>query len=369
MDEIQSIHHFDVDDAIHKRFVAAVFKTNDNAVLASALCVFAMDDIEKAFQSEFAKESEFGFPKPIASSAVPTNPRPGSCVKDSSRLGPDHQKFIKTHPMMYRVVPSIFHRPVFSRTGISFRSVTTDNVKMKDGRDVFVHFLGSDDGRLLRVLQDGGYRGADVDEVFDFNDNDSVGDAGRLLSVYDVDRGNSVEHLAIWRNAATKERKFYLATRSTVVQRSVYNCESYDTCYLCARDPYCIWLNNGFCVESWTRSDGEGIQRVFDSLEKITEECRKVKDPIPIRDVEMMEGGFERLNCGERERGISATTTYWTFGHEEIRSGSSGKKALTVDGSLILYDVRTSETGTYRCRSRLTGEVVAAFSVHVLIGY
>jgi len=368
-DEIQSIHHFDVVDAIHKRFVAAVFKTNDNAVLVSTLCVFALDDIEKAFQSEFAELSEFGFPKPIASSAVPTNPRPGSCVKDSSKLGPDHQKFIKTHPMMYRVVPSVFHRPVFSRTGISFRSVTTDNVKMKDGRDVFVHFLGSDDGRLFRVLQDGGDRGADVDEVFDFNNIDGVGDAGRLLSVYDVDKGNAVEQLDIWRKTAPKEKNFYLATKYTVVQLSVYNCKSYNTCYLCARDPYCTWLHQGDCVESLTRNDGEGIQSVYDSLEKITEECRKVNDPIPIRLVEMIEGGFKRLSCGERERGISTTTTYWTFGDEEIRAGSGDKKALTVDGSLILYDVRKSETGTYRCRSRLTGDVVAAFSVHVFFDW
>ena len=82
-DEIQNVHRFETAPPDGRKYVAAVFKSNEFGILASALCVFSMDEIERVFLGDFAEESDSWTTKPVNPKSVPENPRPGTCVENS----------------------------------------------------------------------------------------------------------------------------------------------------------------------------------------------------------------------------------------------------------------------------------------------
>uniref|UniRef100_A0AAQ6AA97 Sema domain-containing protein n=1 Tax=Amphiprion ocellaris TaxID=80972 RepID=A0AAQ6AA97_AMPOC len=141
--------------------VVGVFTTQANSIPGSAVCAFYMDDIEKVFNGKFKEQrtSDSSW-TPVPDEQVP-RPRPGTCAGDgpasdykSSVQFPDETlTFIKSYPLMDEAVPSVNDRPCFTRT--SSRSKLTQivvDVSAGPYKDRTVMFLGSDDGRVLKVL-------------------------------------------------------------------------------------------------------------------------------------------------------------------------------------------------------------------------
>ncbi|KAM7384944.1 hypothetical protein PAMA_012027 [Pampus argenteus] len=184
--------------------VVGVFTTQANSIPGSAVCAFYMDDIEKVFNGKYKEQrtSDSSW-TPVPDEQVP-RPRPGTCAGDgpateykSSVQFPDETlTFIKSYPLMDEAVPAVNDRPCFTRT--SSRSKLTQivvDVSAGPYKDRTVMFLGSDDGRVLKVLTS-------------MHSNNNLG--SKLLE--DID---------------------------------VYNPSK--AC-LASHDPYCIWLRTGSCA-------------------------------------------------------------------------------------------------------------------------
>uniref|UniRef100_A0A3B3R484 Semaphorin 6C n=1 Tax=Paramormyrops kingsleyae TaxID=1676925 RepID=A0A3B3R484_9TELE len=141
--------------------VVGVFTTQANSITGSAVCAFYMDDIERVFNGRFKeqKSSESAW-TPVPEDQVP-KPRPGCCAGDgpaaaykSSITFPDEMlTFIKSYPLMDEAVPSVNDRPCFTLTGSRYK-LTQVAVDPSAGpyRNYTVLFLGSEDGRVLKVL-------------------------------------------------------------------------------------------------------------------------------------------------------------------------------------------------------------------------
>ncbi|XP_074542941.1 semaphorin-6D-like isoform X2 [Halichoeres trimaculatus] len=231
--------------------VVGVFTTQANSIPGSAVCAFYMDDIEKVFNGKFKEQrtSDSSW-TPVPDEQVP-RPRPGSCAGDgpaadykSSVQFPDETlTFIKSYPLMDEAVPSVNDRPVFTRT--SSRSKLTQivvDVSAGPNKDRTVMFLGSDDGRVLKVLAS-------------THPNDSFG--SKLLEdidVYNPSKCNvqgQEDRRVLGLELDKDHHALFVAFTSCVIRVPLSRCPLHGACKkacLASRDPYCIWLRTGSCA-------------------------------------------------------------------------------------------------------------------------
>lgn len=96
---------------------------------------------------------------PVADEEVP-KPRPGSCSLDSRTLPQMSVNFAKTHPLMDVAAPPLFGRPLLTHVHLRHRltSIVVDaqvsllgSAAKANIRSVDVVFVGTDDGRVLKV--------------------------------------------------------------------------------------------------------------------------------------------------------------------------------------------------------------------------
>ncbi|XP_047239426.1 semaphorin-6D-like isoform X2 [Girardinichthys multiradiatus] len=231
--------------------VVGVFTTQSNSIPGSAVCAFYMDDIEKVFNGKFKEQrtSDSSW-TPVPDEQVP-RPRPGTCAGDgpasdykSSVQFPDEMlTFIKSYPLMEEAVPSVNDRPCFTRT--SSRSKLTQivvDVSAGPFKDKTVMFLGSDDGRVLKVLAS-------------THPNDSFG--SKLLEDIDVYNPSKCnvqgqdDRRVLGLELDKDHHALFVAFTSCVIRVPLSRCAQHAACKkacLASRDPYCIWLRTGTCA-------------------------------------------------------------------------------------------------------------------------
>uniref|UniRef100_A0A3Q0R4H5 Sema domain, transmembrane domain (TM), and cytoplasmic domain, (semaphorin) 6Ca n=1 Tax=Amphilophus citrinellus TaxID=61819 RepID=A0A3Q0R4H5_AMPCI len=231
--------------------VVGVFTTQANSIPGSAVCAFYMDDIEKVFNGKFKEQrtSDSSW-TPVPDEQVP-RPRPGTCAGDGSASDykssvqfPDETlTFIKSYPLMDEAVPSVNDRPCFTRT--SSRSKLTQivvDVSAGPYKDRTVMFLGSDDGRVLKVLAS-------------THPNDSFG--SKLLEdidVYNPSKCNvqgQEDRRVLGLELDKDHHALFVAFSSCVIRVPLSRCTQHGACKkacLASRDPYCIWLRTGSCA-------------------------------------------------------------------------------------------------------------------------
>ncbi|XP_034456396.1 semaphorin-6D-like isoform X2 [Hippoglossus hippoglossus] len=253
--------------------VVGVFTTQANSIPGSAVCAFYMDDIEKVFNGKFKEQrtSDSSW-TPIPDEQVP-RPRPGVCAGDGSAAEykssvqfPDETlTFIKSYPLMDEAVPSLNDRPCFTRT--SSRSKLTQivvDVLAGPFKDRIVMFLGSDDGRVLKVLAS-------------MHPNDSFG--SKLLEdidVYNPSKCNvqdQEDRRVLGLELDKDHHALFVAFSSCVIRTPLSRCPQHGPCKkacLASRDPYCIWLRTGSCAnmapgfKSGFEQDIEGDHSLLD---------------------------------------------------------------------------------------------------------
>ncbi|XP_049585269.1 sema domain, transmembrane domain (TM), and cytoplasmic domain, (semaphorin) 6C isoform X2 [Syngnathus scovelli] len=238
--------------------VLGVFTTQANSITGSAVCAFYMDDIEKAFSGKFKeqKNSEAAW-TPVPDEQVPI-PRPGCCAgegsaadfKSSTAFPDDTLTFIKSYPLMDEAVPAANNRPLFTRTTSRFK-LTQIAVDTSAGpnRNFTVIFLGSEDGRVLKVLTstDGNNQTLSttiLEDITVYNPNKcNVRVEERQVLGMELDR----DHHAL-----------FVAFSGCVIRVPLSRCDDYDckTRCLSSRDPYCVWLKAGKCVAATPGSKG-----------------------------------------------------------------------------------------------------------------
>nr|XP_061789095.1 semaphorin-6D-like [Nerophis lumbriciformis] len=259
--------------------VLGVFTTQANSITGSAVCAFYMDDIEKAFGGKFKeqKNSEAAW-TPVPDEQVP-KPRPGCCAgegsaadfKTSTAFPDDTLTFIKSYPLMDEAVPSANNRPLFTRTTSRFKltQMVADTSAGPD-RNFTVLFLGSEDGRVLKVLTstDGNNQtlGTTVLEdisVYSHNKCNVRGEDRRVLGL-ELDR----DHHAL-----------FVAFSGCVIRVPLSRCDRYSDCKthcLSSRDPYCVWLKAGKCVAVTPGLKGAFEQEVENGASLHSDTCHDV---------------------------------------------------------------------------------------------
>ncbi|XP_062311555.1 semaphorin-6D-like [Osmerus eperlanus] len=248
-DVLQSLTH--VLQVDQRPALVGVFTTQANSIPGSAVCAFYMDDVERVFGGRFKeqKASDSAW-TPVPEEQVP-KPRPGSCAgdgpassyKSSTTFPDDTLTFIKSFPLMDEAVPSVNHQPFYTRTGSRYKltQITVDT-SAGPGKDRTVVFLGSEDGRVLKVLAsthpNASFSSVLLEDIDVYNPSkcNVQGQEDRRILGLELDK----EHHAV-----------FVAFSSCVIRVPLSRCTSHGACRrscLATRDPYCIWLKTGSCV-------------------------------------------------------------------------------------------------------------------------
>uniref|UniRef100_A0A8C4RD95 Semaphorin 6Cb n=1 Tax=Erpetoichthys calabaricus TaxID=27687 RepID=A0A8C4RD95_ERPCA len=234
-----SFFYFDV-----LQSVSNVVQSNRYVITGSGVCAFYMDDIEKVFSGKFKEQKTTeSIWSPVPDERVP-KPRPGSCAGEesaasykSSNTFPDETlSFIKSYPLMDDAVPSVSEKPWFTKTTSRYK-LTQIAVDTEAGPDknYTVVFLGSEDGKILKVLAsttENSTRGSLLLEEVDVYNPSKCNkhrEDRRILGL-ELDK----EHHAL-----------FAAFSSCVIRVPLSRCQNYGRCKktcLRSQDPYCIWL-------------------------------------------------------------------------------------------------------------------------------
>lgn len=229
--------------------VVGVFTTQANSIPGSGVCAFFMDDIEKVFNGKFKEQKTTDSSWTSVPDHQVPKPRPGTCAGDglmedytSSVQFPDETlMFIKSFPLIDDSVASVHHRPLFTRTSRSKLSQIAADISAGAHRDRTVLFLGSDDGKLLKLLVNPGnhsFSSVLLEEVQVYNPLrcNVQGQEDRRVLGLELDRENHA---------------VFVAFSSCVIRVPLSRCSQHRACRrscLASRDPYCIWLRTGSCT-------------------------------------------------------------------------------------------------------------------------
>ncbi|XP_054619867.1 semaphorin-6D-like isoform X2 [Dunckerocampus dactyliophorus] len=231
--------------------VVGVFTTQANSIPGSAVCAFYMDDVEKVFNGRFKEQRNSDSSWTTVPDEQVPRPRPGVCAGDgpaadykSSVQFPDETlTFIKSHPLMDEAVLSVNHRPSFTRTS-SRSKLTQIVVDAAAGpyKDRTIMFLGSDDGRVLKVLAG-------------MLPNDTFG--SKLLEDIDAydpsrcDLQDQEDRRVLGLELDKDHHALFVAFTNCIIRVPLSRCSRHGACKkgcLTSRDPYCIWLRTGSCT-------------------------------------------------------------------------------------------------------------------------
>ncbi|CAH7341346.1 semaphorin-4B [Phodopus roborovskii] len=210
----------------HKTLFYGVFTSqwHRGTTEGSAICVFTMSDVQKAFDGLYKKVNRETQQWYTETHQVPT-PRPGACITNSARERkinsslqlPDRVlNFLKDHFLMDGQVRS---RLLLLQPQARYQRVAVHRVPgLHSTYDIL--FLGTGDGRLHKAV--------------------SLGSRVHIIEELQIfPQGQPVQNLLLDSHAGL----VYASSYSGVVQVPVANCSLYPTCGDCllARDPYCAW--------------------------------------------------------------------------------------------------------------------------------
>ncbi|NXS39406.1 SEM3B protein, partial [Balaeniceps rex] len=233
--------------------VYAVFSTSSSVFQGSAVCVYTMADIRRAFLGPFAHKEGPNYQWVSYQGRVPY-PRPGMCPSKtfgtfgSTKDFPDEViQFARHHPLMYNPVLPHGQRPLFLQAAVpyTFTRIAVDRVTATDGHyDVL--FIGTGTA--------GGCWG------WDPRPHPSLpADMGTVLKVVSVPKESwhrmeplLLEELQVFQDASpitslqlsSKRQQLYAGSATALAQLPLHRCGAYGkACAECclARDPYCAW--------------------------------------------------------------------------------------------------------------------------------
>uniref|UniRef100_A0A8C3QF48 Semaphorin-3D n=1 Tax=Cyanoderma ruficeps TaxID=181631 RepID=A0A8C3QF48_9PASS len=201
---------------------------NSGVFSGSAVCIYSMAAVRAAFSGPFAHKEGFDYRWVEYKGRVPY-PRPGTCPSEtydplvqSTKDFPDELiSFMRSHQLMWEPVYPQGGQPVLVRVNVPYRlrrllvhRLDTQN------REYDVLFLGTDDGKVLKVALAGG-----------------VSHGPEVISLEEISVTKPLSRLP-------EQQELFVSSTHGVLRLSLYRCELYGkTCTDCclARDPYCTW--------------------------------------------------------------------------------------------------------------------------------
>uniref|UniRef100_A0A674DBS1 Sema domain, immunoglobulin domain (Ig), short basic domain, secreted, (semaphorin) 3B n=1 Tax=Salmo trutta TaxID=8032 RepID=A0A674DBS1_SALTR len=329
--------------------VYTVFSTSSSVFKGSAVCIYTMNDIRRAFLGPFAHKEGPNYQWVPFQGKVPY-PRPGMCPSktfgsfESTKGFPDDViQFARHHPLMFNPVYPLNRRPVFLRTNVdySFTQIAVDRVGAADGQ-YDVMFIGTDKGTVLKVISVPKESWKNMEDL--------------LLEELEVFKVRGPIH----------HQQLYVGSDMGLAQVPLHRCSVYGkACAECclARDPYCAW-------------DGTSCTRYLPNTKRrFRRQDVRNGDPntlcsgdhhkhrVAERRLFGVEGSSTFLECIPKSLQARVTWTFQKHPHnprEEVRRGLLVRRVLKRDTGL--YQCHAMEHGFTQTLLDITLEVVPSSS-------
>uniref|UniRef100_A0A4W5PA80 Sema domain, immunoglobulin domain (Ig), short basic domain, secreted, (semaphorin) 3B n=1 Tax=Hucho hucho TaxID=62062 RepID=A0A4W5PA80_9TELE len=323
--------------------VYAVFSTSSSVFKGSAVCIYTMNDIRRAFLGPFAHKEGPNYQWVPFQGKVPY-PRPGMCPSktfgsfESTKGFPDDViQFARHHPLMFNPVYPLNRRPVFLRTNVdySFTQIAVDRVGAADGH-YDVMFIGTDKGTVLKVISVPKESWNDMEDLL-----------LEELEVFKV-------RVPINRSAC---QQLYVGSDTGLAQVPLHRCSIYGkACAECclARDPYCAW-------------DGTSCTRYLPNTKRrFRRQDVRNGDPntlcsgdhhkhrVAERRLFGVEGSSTFLECIPKSLQARVTWTFQKQPHnarEEVKGKMAVKRHTFTERGLLVRRILKRDVGLYQCHA------------------
>uniref|UniRef100_A0A673HBZ7 Semaphorin-3B-like n=1 Tax=Sinocyclocheilus rhinocerous TaxID=307959 RepID=A0A673HBZ7_9TELE len=339
--------------------IYTVFTTSSSVFQGSAVCLYTMNDIRRAFLGPFAHKEGPNYQWVPFQGKVPY-PRPGMCPSktfgsfESTKGFPDNViQFARHHPLMFNPVTPLGGRPLFLRTGIpyTFTQITVDRVNAADGH-YDVMFIGTDIGSVLKVISvpKGSWSNTELllEELQVFKDSSSI----------------------ISMQISSKRQTLFVGSQTGVVQVPLHRCSMYGkACAECclARDPYCAW-------------DGHTCTRYLPNTKRrFRRQDVRNGDPNALcsggntqrvleKRLYAVDGSSSFLECNPKSLQAQITWTYQRHpenSREEVRLDD---RVLQTERGLLLRRAVRRDGGVYQCHAMEHGftQTILAITLEIL---
>ncbi|XP_060984524.1 semaphorin-3B isoform X1 [Dama dama] len=339
----------------------AVFSTSSSIFQGSAVCVYSMNDVRRAFLGPFAHK-EGPMHQWVSYQGRVPYPRPGMCPSktfgtfSSTKDFPDDViQFARNHPLMYNSVLPIGGRPLFQQVGAgyTFTQITADRVAAADGYyDVL--FIGTDVGTVLKVIsvpKDGrpNAEGLLLEELHMFEDSAAV---------------TSMQ-------ISSKRHQLYVASRSGVAQIPLHRCAAHGrACAECclARDPYCAW-DGAKCTRFQPSAKRRFRRQDVRNGDPSTLCSGDSSHPALLEQKVLgVEGGSAFLECEPRSLQAHVEWTFQRVGESAYAQVPVEERAERTRRGLLLRRLRRGDAGVYLCAAVEQGfsQPLRRLALHVL---
>ncbi|XP_055269852.1 semaphorin-3B isoform X2 [Moschus berezovskii] len=339
----------------------AVFSTSSSIFQGSAVCVYSMNDVRRAFLGPFAHK-EGPMHQWVSYQGRVPYPRPGMCPSktfgtfSSTKDFPDDViQFARNHPLMYNSVLPIGGRPLFQQVGAgyTFTQITADRVAAADGYyDVL--FIGTDVGTVLKVISvpKGGRPNAEgllLEELHMFEDSAAV---------------TSMQ-------ISSKRHQLYVASRSGVAQIPLHRCAAHGrACAECclARDPYCAW-DGAKCTRFQPSAKRRFRRQDVRNGDPSTLCSGDSSHPALLEQKVLgVEGGSAFLECEPRSLQAHVEWTFQRAGESAYTQVPAEERAERSRRGLLLRGLRRGDSGVYLCAAVEQGfsQPLRRLALHVL---
>ncbi|NXJ23933.1 SEM3D protein, partial [Dicrurus megarhynchus] len=327
----------------------------------SAVCVYSMAAVRAAFSGPFAHKEGFDYRWVEYKGRVPY-PRPGTCPSEtydpllqSTKDFPDEViSFMRSHQLMWEPVYPQGRQPVLVRANVPYRLRRLLVHRLDtESRHYDVLFLGTDDGKVLKVALAGGVsRGPEV------------------ISLEEI-TVTKVPSPILDMKLSPKRQELFVSSTHGLLQLSLYRCELYGkTCTDCclARDPYCTWDSKTCAPHLLTEKRRARCQDVLkaDPLSQ----CQDTAEGTAA--VEKVVFGVEKnstfLECLARS---PQTTVRWLVRRGEETAPSEVRNNghfLVLEQGLLIRQLAREDTGTYECQAveRSLSRLLTRYSLRVI---
>ncbi|XP_414276.4 semaphorin-3D [Gallus gallus] len=339
--------------------VFGLFTASSAVFSGSAVCVYSMAAVRAAFSGPFAHKEGFDHRWVQYKGRVPY-PRPGTCPSEtydpllrSTKDFPDEViSFVRAHQLMWEPIRPLGRRPVLLRANVPYRLRQLLVHRLEaEGRHYDVLFLGTDDGKVLKVGLPG-----------------EVGAEAVSLEEISV---TEVPSPILDMKLSPKRQELLVSSTQGLLQLSLSRCELYGpTCMDCclARDPYCTWDGSACTPLLLTEKRRARCQDVLKA--DVLSQCQDTAEGMAA--VEQPVFGVEKnstfLECRARS---PQTAVRWLARRGEgpaLSEVRSGGRVAVLEQGLLIRQLGREDAGTYECQAveHSFSRPLTRYSLHVI---
>ncbi|KAI7797588.1 putative sema domain [Triplophysa rosa] len=335
-------------------------KLRDNILNGSAVCVYRMQDIIRAFKGNFLHREGQQYKWMEYTGKVPY-PRPGTCPSStyggfqSTREYPDDVIFFsRTHPLMKEVVHPLGGHPLLIRVGVPYKMtrLLVDRVEADRQHDVL--FMGTDSGLVLKAVHLPKAKGQTQEITLE------------QLQVF--------KHKSLITTMTLSKKKEWLFAGSAegVVQLRLFQCDLYgQACAECclARDPYCTWDGHS-CSPYMPTARRRNICQVNDDnpLNQCVSQGAGLQVEAEEKTLVVAVGNSTYLECLPKSH-HATVTWYKDIGENSLEQQKveSGDHLIVIDRGILIPQAELHHGGVYHCQLEEHGFRWTAVTIRLIV--